>query len=208
MLFTTLALGSMLARAADDIPPGCPVGDCGITESGIKPYDAIVIGHPIKVLNEDEMRTLYRWAKQRAWKDFSDSEADYLERNRVVLLPTGIEGKNVLVHMATPDYDAESYIPAALIRYTPRAMPESYYPDGRPIHSVLAGCVGLVCSAGDSACLKEYPQGMFRFNDGIELDPNTKAPRAGGRVIDPISMREKLAANRALRRTAQSQSKP
>ncbi|GHU06689.1 hypothetical protein AGMMS50225_02400 [Betaproteobacteria bacterium] len=208
LLFTTLALGSMLVHAADDTPPGCPAGDCGITESGIKPYNAIVIGHPIKVLNEDEMRTLYRWAKQSAWKDFPDSEADYLERNRVVLLPTGVEDKNVLVHMATPDYDAKSYVPAALIRYTPRAMPESYYPDGRPIHSVLAGCVGLVCSAGDAACHNEYPQGMFRFNDGIELDPITKTPRVRGRVIDPVSMREKVAANRKLRRTTQSPNTP
>ncbi|GHU02111.1 hypothetical protein FACS1894154_12020 [Betaproteobacteria bacterium] len=46
---------------------------------------------------------------------------------------------------------------------------------------------------------------MFRFNDGIELDPITKKPLDGGRVIDPVSMREKVAANRQLRRTAHSQ---
>ena len=199
LLFITLALGATVAHAADDTPPGCPVGDCGIGESGLKPYDAIVIGHPLKVLSEDEMRALYRWAKQGAWKAFPDDEADYLERNRVVLLPTGAEGKAVLVHMATPDYDAVNYVPAALIRYTPRAMPESYYPDGRRVHSVLAGCVGLVCSAGDTDCFKQYPQGMFRFNDGIELDPNTKTALADGRVIDPVSLRERAAEFRQQR---------
>ncbi|GHT87344.1 hypothetical protein AGMMS49543_23140 [Betaproteobacteria bacterium] len=208
LLAAILATHSLFAIAEDDtngIASVCPAGDCSISASGLKPYDAIVIGHPLKVLSQDEMRVLYRWAKQGAWKDFTDSETDYLERNRVVLLPTGAESKAVLVHMATPDYDDEAYVSGALIRYTPRAMPESYYPDGRPIHSVLAGCVGLVCSAGDNACFKEYPQGMFRFNDGIELDPITKKPFDGGHVIDPVSMREKVAANRQLRRTAHSQ---
>jgi hypothetical protein len=195
-----IALGALLFavaapaadRAAHDSPPACPVGDCGI--AGIQPYDAIVVGHPRKVLSDDEMRALYQWARTRTWRDFADSEADYLERNRVVLLPTGVEGKDVLVHMARVDYDAASYVAGALIRYTPRSMPDTYYPDGRPIHSSLAGCVALLCAADDAACLKEYPRGLFRRQDGVELDPRDethKTPLAHGRVIDPVSMRVK-----------------
>lgn len=181
----------MSVAHAGETPPGCPAGDCGLTESGARPFDAIVIGSPRKVLSLDEMRALYRWAKSRVWRDFPDDEADYLARNRVALLPTGAAGKDVLVHMAVTDYFPEAYLPGALIRYTPRAMPDSHTPDGRPVHSVLAGCVALVCSAGDTACLKEYPTGMFRFNDGIELNPDTKTPLPNGRRIDPVSLRER-----------------
>jgi hypothetical protein len=181
---------------ADETPPGCPAGDCGLSESGARPFDAIVLGAPKKVLTLDEMRALYRWAKPRVWRDFPDDEADYLDRNRVVLLPTGAPGKDVLVHMARSDYFPEAYRPGALVRYTPRAMPDTYTPDGRPAHSALAGCVALVCGAGDAACLAEYPTGMFRFNDGIELDPRTKTPLPNGRRIDPVSLRER---GRALR---------
>jgi hypothetical protein len=195
-----VALGAVLfalgAQAADhtvnDSPPACPVGNCGI--AGIRPYDAIIIGQPRKILSDDEMRALYQWAKTRAWKDLPDSEEDYLERNRVVLLPTGVEGRDVLVHMATVDYDAASYVAEALIRYTPRSMPETYYPDGRPIHSSLAGCVALLCAAGDTACFEKHPQGLFRHQDGVELDPNSKTPLDNGRVIDPVSMRVKTTA--------------
>ncbi|MDR0716286.1 MAG: hypothetical protein LBF50_02560 [Azoarcus sp.] len=201
-----LPLRSGAARAAEDAPPGCPAGsgDCGLSASGLAPFDAIVVGHPLKVLSDDEMRALYRWAKTRMWKDFPDDEADYLARNRVMLLPVDAEGRRaVFVHMAVTDYIPEVYLPGALIRYTPRAMPESYYPDGRPIHSVLAGCAGVMCTAGDAACLGDYPQGTFRFNDGIELDPRTREPLAHGRHIDPISMRERAAEMREQRKQSQ-----
>jgi hypothetical protein len=194
-----LLLGLLLcpgAGQAEDSPPGCPAGsgDCGLAASGLEPFDAILVGHPLKVLSDDEMRALYRWAKARMWKDFPDDEADYLARNRVMLMPVDAEGRAVFVHMAVTDYFPGIYLPGALIRYTPRAMPESYYPDGRPIHSVLAGCVGVMCLAGDAACPRDdYPQGMFRFNDGIELDPRTQQPLANGRRIDPVSMRERAA---------------
>ncbi|MDR2259798.1 MAG: hypothetical protein LBE06_02465 [Azoarcus sp.] len=186
------------ARAEENVPPGCPKGsgDCGLSASGLEPFDAIVVGHPLKILSDDEMRALYRWAKTRMWKDFPDDEADYLARNRVMLLPVDAAGRAVLVHMAVTDYIPEVYLPGALIRYTPRAMPETYYPDGRPVHSVLAGCAGVMCTAGDAACPGDYPRGMFRFNDGVELDPRTRKPLAHGRHIDPISMRERAAAMR------------
>lgn len=182
---------------AGEVPPGCPAGDCGLRASGTKPYDAIVIGPPQKVLSDDEMRALYRWAKPRVWKDFPDDEADYLKRNRVVLLPTGAKNEYVLVHLAVTEYFPEAFVPGALLRYTPRALPDSHTPDGRPVHSLLAGCVALVCRAGDAACLAQYPTGLFRFNDGIELDPRTKKPLTNGRRIDPVSLRER---GQALRR--------
>ena len=193
-LLFVLLLPVSLAYA--ETPPGCPVGDCGITTSGLKPYDVIVVGHPLKVLNDDEMRALYRWAKARAWKDLPDDEADYLERNRVMLMPTGKDGNPVFVHLARNDYDPEQSVPAALIRYSPREMPDSYYPDGRPVHSVLAGCVAILCTANDTGCMKDFPTGMFRHKDGVELNPRTKAVLPDGRTVDPKSMREKAAALR------------
>jgi hypothetical protein len=44
---------------------------------------------------------------------------------------------------------------------------------------------------------------MFRFNDGIELDPHTKKPLAKGRHIDPVSMRERAADMRQQRQQHQ-----
>jgi hypothetical protein len=181
------------AAAADGVPPACPVdsSDCGLAAAGLAPYDAILIGQPLKILSTDEMRALYRWAKARAWKDFPDSESDYLERNRVMLMPTGAPGQYVFVHFASVDHEPTFHTPAALMRYTPRSMPESYYPDGRPIHSALAGCVAVLCVAGDDACFGEYLRGMFRFNDGVELDPLAKTPLPNARIVDPVSLRER-----------------
>lgn len=207
LLLSTLVLCAG-APAASDSPPGCPEGDCGIVASGMKPYDVMVVGHPLKILDDAEMRALYRWARARAWKDFPDDEADYLERNRVALMPTGNSGKPVFVHMARTDYDPAHTIPAALIRYSPREMPDSYYPDGRPIHSALAGCVAILCTAGDDACMKNYPSGMFRHKDGVELNPRTKGELPGGRTIDPQSMREKAAALRAKLKLVSAQPLP
>jgi hypothetical protein len=196
-----------LGGAEERIPPGCPVdsGDCGLAESGLEPYNVILIGHPLKTLDDDEMRALYRWAKTRMWKDFPDDEADYLERNRVMLMPTGAPGQYVFVHLAKVSHDPEFFIPASLIRYTPRAMPESYTPDGRPIHSVLAGCIAVLCTAGDEACFREYPRGMFRFNDGVELDPANKKVLPHGRIVDPVSLRER---GQAMRERTQSRNRP
>ncbi|MDR0717760.1 MAG: hypothetical protein LBF50_10160 [Azoarcus sp.] len=53
-----------------------------------------------------------------------------------------------------------------------------------------------MCTAGDAACLKDYPRGVFRFNDGVGLDPYTRKPLAHGRRIAPVSMRERAAASR------------
>ncbi|MDR2451921.1 MAG: hypothetical protein LBE85_09200 [Candidatus Accumulibacter sp.] len=205
LLLTLLPLFLLLpcaAARAEDTPPGCPKGsgDCGLAESGLEPYNVILIGHPLKTLDDGEMRALYQWAKTRMWKDFPDNEADYLDRNRVMLMPTRAPGQYVFVHLARVSHDPEFFVPASLIRYTPRAMPESYYPDGRPIHSVLAGCIAVLCTAGDTACFGEYPTGMFRFNDGIELDPASKKPLPGGRIVDPVSLRERGQAMREQRR--------
>ncbi|MDR0715872.1 MAG: hypothetical protein LBF50_00440 [Azoarcus sp.] len=198
LLVLSLLLPCLGAARAEDIPPNCPAGsgDCGLAESGLDPYNVILIGHPLKTLDDNEMRALYKWAKARMWKDFPDNEADYLDRNRVMLMPTSAPGKYVFIHLAKVSHDPEFFVPASLIRYTPRAMPESYYPDGRPIHSVLAGCIAVLCTAGDAACFREYPTGMFRFNDGVELDPATKKPLPGGRIVDPVSLRERGQAMR------------
>ncbi|MDR2031681.1 MAG: hypothetical protein LBP86_05390, partial [Azoarcus sp.] len=181
------------AAQAGGRPPGCPEGsgDCGLAESGLTPYNAILIGQPLGTLDDDEMRALYRWAKTRMWKDFPDDEADYLERNRVLLMPTGAPGQYVFVHFARLDHEPRFHTPASLLRYTPRALPDSFYPDGRPIHSALAGCVAVLCVAGDVPCFGDYLRGRFRFNDGLELDPLAGTPLPNGRRIDPVSLRER-----------------
>jgi hypothetical protein len=184
LLCTTALLTT--AMAAESTPPGCSAGDCGLDE--IAPYKYIIIGHPLKILDEEEMRRLYRWAKTGVWKDFLDDEADYLARNRVLLMPTDIAGKEILVHMSMVEFQSSVFGTNDLVRYTPRMLPETYDENGRSIHSDLAGCVAVLCSAGDKACAVLYRPGVFRRSDGIQMDLQTAAPKADGIVIDPVSM--------------------
>jgi hypothetical protein len=175
----------LLANAGETLPPGCP-GDCGLGE--VAPYKYIIIGRPLKILNEEEMRRLYRWAKTSVWKDFPDDEADYLARNRVILMPTGVAGKEMLVHMSLVEYQSSVFGTSELVRYTPRMLPETFDENGRSIHSDLAGCVAVLCSAGDVACAARYHPGVFRRSDGVQMDLQTAVPKNDGIVIDPVSM--------------------
>jgi hypothetical protein len=175
-----------LLATAGETPPGCPTGNCGLDE--IAPYKYIIIGRPLRILDEEEMRRLYRWAKAGVWKDFADDEADYLARNRVLLMPTGITGKEVLVHMSLVEYQSSVFGTNELVRYTPRMLPETFDENGRSIHSALAGCVAVLCGAGDMVCVARYHSGVFRRSDGAQMDLQTAAPRKDGIVIDPVSM--------------------
>ena len=175
-----------LLAAAGETPPGCPAGNCGLGEAA--PYEYIVIGRPLRILDEEEMRRLYRWAKAGVWKDFSDDEADYLARNRVILMPTGVADEEVLVHMSLLEYQSSVFGTSELVRYTPRMFPDTFDENGRPIHSALAGCVAILCGAGDAACMDRYHPGVFRRSDGVQMDLQADAPKKDGVVIDPVSL--------------------
>jgi hypothetical protein len=203
MLALFLCVG---ARANDETPPGCPAGDCGIIESGMGPYGATVIGYPLRVLNDDEMRALYRWAKVRVWKDLPYSEDDYVTRYAVLLFPIEGTGKHVLVHLnkrliillhlGDPDNDpyGDTFSDIDLVRYTPRRKTIVYSQDGRTAilenechPGILAGCHEKICRARHASCAEQYPKGVFRFSDGKALDPETGKPLANG-IDDPVSL--------------------
>jgi hypothetical protein len=194
-------LMSFSANAADAVsgnstPPGCPAGDCGLTSA--KPYAHIVVGKPLRILSEAEMRDLYTWAKAAGvWRDFADSEADYLARNLAILLPTGAEegaeGSAVLVHMSSEEYRRAVFDTNNLVRYTPGMymnLPVSERPE---YHSDLDGCVAVLCSGMEASCTELFRAGVFRRSDGVQLDPTSGLPLAGGVTIDPDSMLPRAA---------------
>lgn len=186
---------SVLAGAADK-PPGCPKDDC--VTRGPSPYPHIVIGRLIRVGTDEEMRQLYRWAKPGVWKDFPDDEADYLERNRVLLLPLDAKGTPAMVHMSHEEFRRVTFRVGDLVRYTPR-MAGSPGGEGRSIYSSLAGCIAILCRAEDAACAERYRTGVFRRSDGVQVDPKHGKPVMGGIVIDPLSLLPKTAEATAAR---------
>lgn len=187
-----LCLGwSMAAVTAADRPPGCSRGECGLRQAAA--YGHIVVGHLLRVATDDEMRKLYRWAKGGAWKGFADDETDYIQRNRVFLLPADAKGTPVMVHMSHEEYRRVPFHEGDLVRYTPRMA--GHEGADQSIYSTLAGCIAILCRAGDKACSERYRPGVFRRADGIQLDFNTEKPVAGGIVIDPLSLLPKTSSD-------------
>lgn len=186
-LLASGAIASLLCAGialAADAPPGCDAADCGIRRAAAYPH--LVIGRLVRVASEAEMRALYRWARAGAWKGFGDSEADYLERNRLLILPADDAGTPVWLHMSHEEYRRVTFQSGDLLRYTPRTAGGS---DAAPsIYSALAGCIAILCRAEDRACAQQYRAGVFRRADGVQIDFVTEAPLPAGVTIDPLSL--------------------
>jgi len=111
-----LAYATVTALAADQ-PPGCPRGDCGLRQAAA--YPNIVIGRLVGIASDDEMHKLYHWAKQGAWRTFSDDEADYLHRNRLFIVAAGEQSTPVMLHMSHEEYKNVTFNEGDMVRYIP-----------------------------------------------------------------------------------------
>lgn len=195
IMLAAFALLAATNSFAASKPPGCPRGDCGIRNA--KPYPHIVIGRLLVVLSDAEMRRLYHWAKaNKTWAAFPDSEQNYLERNRVLLISAGKNVSPTLVHMSHEEYRRAPNQIGDYVRYRPRnraAMTQPATPEHEAMFSMLAGCVATLCSPEDSACQKHYPEGMFQAADGVQVSIATGKPLRDGVTIDTMSMLRKAA---------------
>jgi hypothetical protein len=181
-----LLLSVCLASASHAAPLGCKSGNCGLSEGA---YPNIVVGRLDHIASDDEMHAVYRWAKQGVWKQLLDDEADYLERNRLFVLPADERGQQVLVHMSHDEFRRVTFQEGDLVRYTPRmAGNDGATPGTKSIYSSLAGCIAILCRAEDQKCQQQYRPGVYRRGDGVQLDARTDKPVKGGIAIDPISL--------------------
>jgi hypothetical protein len=188
--------GLCAASVAGASPPGCKVGDCGLRQAA--PFAHIVVARLSHVVTDDAMRRLYRWGKAGVWKHLPDDEADYLARNRVLVLPADDKGTPLMLHMSHEEYRRLVFHEGDLVRYTPRlaGLPHPSGP-APSIYSTLSGCIMVLCRAEDSACAAHYRTGVFRHADGVQIDPRTQQPLPGGVTIDPLSLLPKPAPAKA-----------
>lgn len=179
-------LSICLASTSHAVPLGCKSGNCGLNQG---PYPNIVVGRLAHIASDDEMHAVYRWAKQGVWQQLADDEADYLDRNRLFVLPVDDHGQPVLVHMSHDEYRRVTFQEGDLVRYTPRmAGNDGAAPGNKSIYSSLAGCIAILCRAADQKCQQQYRSGVYRRSDGVQLDARTDKPVKGGITIDPISL--------------------
>lgn len=173
----------------------CKRNRCGLLVK--ENYNNLVIGKVERVADEKEMRELYRWARAHGyWKSLAPDEKTYLHSVKILSLsvatPDRRERRSITALMTPKEFAAGVLKVGDQVRYSPHD-PEHIRED-RPTDSNaraywdLVGCIQLVCGARDKSCRTRYRSGVYRHDDGREVDPRTGRIVAHGARIDPVSL--------------------
>lgn len=187
-----LAGGTPLSASAAQLPD-CNDGEkCGLMADG--PYGSYVIGMLTHIGSDDDLRRVFRWAKQNGyWKLLPNNEESYIRRVKLVTIkyPGPISPLEATVFMERSEFESAPYELGDFVRYTPHDGTHDTPPDDREAYILfhgLTGCVAVLCTKGDAACSARYQAGLFSKDTGQQIDPLTGQQKRQGIDIDPISL--------------------
>jgi hypothetical protein len=190
-----VVLFAFIPTLAEGAPFDCKQNRCGILSKGN--YDNLVIGKVERVADDKDMRKLYRWARTHGyWKSLAPDEMTYLHSVKILSLsvttPDRRARRSITALMTPKEFAAGELRAGDQVRYSPHD-PEHIRKD-RPADPKaraywdLVGCIQLVCGARDKSCRQRYRSGVYRREDGREVDPGTGRILAHGARLDPVSL--------------------
>ena len=180
-----LVLIPALARAT---PFDCVHNRCGIGIDG--EYPNLVVGRVDGVASPEQEQTIFKQARrQMLWK-FLPAGSVAFSKNIQVISISVAPGRSLTVMESREEMNTSPVMVGELVRFSPhRGVYDTPHP-GNPYWFTF-GCVAVLCSAGDQACQHGFREGLYRMNDGAELNASGLRVVAEGAVIDIASMRTK-----------------
>lgn len=174
-------------------PFDCQHNRCGLLTKGNNPN--IIIGTVERVADTRDMGRLYHWARTHGyWQFLPPDEKSYLQRVKILSLvvrnPDRHSTRNITVLMGPKEFRGNGIHVGDQVRYAPRRSNHYHGPDNAAAKAYwrLIGCVDVTCGAKDPSCRGRYRSGVYRHDDGRELDPATGKLVAHGVRIDPVSL--------------------
>ena len=166
-------------------------GRCGLLGDGAYPH--LVLGKVLDVADEQQATTIFNWAHQHGyWSKLPDDPAAFVQAIQVlsVEIPASSGLDSITLLMGRKDFDIAGIVAGDYVRFSPHPASEinlpGYINNPKDVYWEIFGCVAVLCSAGDLACMQRYRSGVYDSN-GIPLEPLTGQAKQTGQWIDPLT---------------------